>query len=113
MDRWIATTVKETLFDYIKSKALEKTVEKRINEEMARPNWEMNLEEPCEGMVKEDVAMAMKKKGSAMICFGTMKEVVGNHIVNLIDFDEIMAAAMQTILKNKLMQERVLERVEK
>jgi hypothetical protein len=32
-----------------------------------------------------------------------MREVVGNHIVNLIDFDEIMAAAMETILKNKLM----------
>jgi hypothetical protein len=64
-------------------------------------------------MVKEDVAMAMKKTVSAMICFGTMKEVVGNHIVNLIDFDEIMVVAMKTIMKNKLMQERVSERVEK
>jgi hypothetical protein len=73
----------------------------------------MNLEEPCEGMVKEDVAMTMKKKVSAMICFGTMKEVVGNHNVNSIDFDEIMAAATETILKNKLMQEIVSERVEK
>jgi hypothetical protein len=54
-------------------------VQKRINKEMARLNWEMNLEEPCEGMVKEDVAMAMKKTVSAMICFGTMKEVVGNY----------------------------------
>jgi hypothetical protein len=57
--------------------------------------------------------MAIKKKASAMICFGTMKELVGNHIVNLIDFHEIMAAAMETILKNELMQEKVLERVEK
>jgi hypothetical protein len=73
----------------------------------------MNLEEPCEGMIKEDVAMAMKKKAGFMICFGTMKEVVGNHVVNLIDFDEIMTAVMEAILKNKLMQERVLERVEK
>jgi hypothetical protein len=89
----------ETLFEYIKSKALEKTVEKRINKEMARLNWEMNLEEPCEGMVKEDVAMATKKTVSAVICFWTMKEVVGNHIVNLIDFDKIMAAAMETIMK--------------
>jgi hypothetical protein len=64
-------------------------------------------------MIKQDAAMAMMKKVSAMICFGNMKEVVGNHIVNLIDFDEIMAAAMETILKNKLMQERVLERMEK
>jgi hypothetical protein len=48
---------------------------------------------------------------STMICFGTMKEVVGNHIVNLIDFDEIIAAAMETILKNKLMQERMSETV--
>jgi hypothetical protein len=31
-----------------------------------------------------------------------MKEVVGNHIVNLIDFDEIMAAAMETILKKQV-----------
>jgi hypothetical protein len=83
---WIATTVKETLFEYIKSKALEKTVEKRINEEMARSNLEMSLEEPYEEMVKEDVAMAMKKTVSSMICFGTMKEVMGNHIVNLIDW---------------------------
>ena len=113
VEDWIGTTVKETLFEYIKSKALEKTVEKRINEEMERSNLEMNLEEPCEDMVKEDVAMAMKKTVSSMICFGTMKEVVGNHIVNSIDFDEIMAVALETIMKNKLMQERVSQRVEK
>ncbi len=113
VEEWIITTVNKTLCEYIKSKALEKTMEKRINEEMARSNWEMNLEEPCEGMVKEDVAMAMKKKISAMICFGTMKEVMGNHIVNSIDFDEIKATAMATILKTKLMQKRVSEMVEK
>jgi hypothetical protein len=113
VEDWIATTVKETLFEYIKSKALERTVEKRINEEMARSNLKMNLEEPCEDTVKEDVAMAMKKAVSSMICFGTMKEVVGNHIVNSIDFDEIMAVALETIMKNKLMQERVSQRVEK
>jgi hypothetical protein len=87
-------------------------MEKRINKEMAKSNWELKLEEPCEGMVKEDVAMAMKKKVSAMICFGTLKEVVGNHIVNAIDFDEIKATAMATILKNKSMQERMSEMVE-
>jgi hypothetical protein len=113
VEEWIITTVNKTLCEYIKSKALEKTMEKRINEEMARSNWEMNLEEPCEGMVKEDVAMAMKKKISAMICFGTMKEVIGNHIVNAIDFDEIKATAMATILKTKSMQKRVSEMVEK
>ena len=113
VEDWIATTVKDTLFEYIKSKALERTVEKRINEEMARSNLKMNLEEPCEDTVKEDVAMAMKKAVSSMICFGTMKEVVGNHIVNSIDFDEIMAVALETIMKNKLMQERVSQRVEK
>jgi hypothetical protein len=113
VEEWIATTVKETLFEYIKSKALEKTVEKRINEEMARSNLEMSFEEPCEEMVKEDVAMAMKKTVSSMICSGTMKEVVGNHIVNSIDFDEIMAVASETIMKNKLMKERVSERVKK
>jgi hypothetical protein len=72
----------------------------------------MHLEEPCEGMVKEDVAMAMKKKVSAMICFGTMKEVVGNHVVNAINFDEIKSTAMATVLKNKSMQVRVSETVE-
>jgi methionine salvage enolase-phosphatase E1 len=113
VEEWIATTVKETLFEYFKSKALEKTVEKHIKEEMTRSNLEMNLEEPCEEMVKEDVAMAMKKTVSSMICFGTMKEVMGNHIVNSIDYDEIMAVALETIMKNKLMQERVSERVEK
>jgi hypothetical protein len=71
-----------------------------------------DLEEPCEGMVKEDVAMATKKKVSLMICFGTMKEVVGNHIVNAIDFDEIKSTAMVIILKNKAMQVRVSETVE-
>jgi hypothetical protein len=113
VEKWIATTVMETLFDYIKSKALEKTVEKRINKEMTRSKWEMNVDKPCEGIIKEDVAMAMKKKVSAMICFETMKEVVGNHIVNLIDSDEILARAMETILKSKLRQERAVERVEK
>ena len=102
VEDWIATTVKGTLFEYIKSKALERTVEKRINEEMARSNLKMNLEEPCEDTVKEDVAMAMKKAVSSMICLGTMK-----------DFDEIMAVALETIMKNKLMQERVSQRVEK
>jgi hypothetical protein len=87
-------------------------VEKRINKKMAGSSWDMNLEEPFEGMSKEDVVMAMKRKVSAMICWGTMKEVVGNHIVNAIDFDEIKSAAMETILKNKLRQERVTERVE-
>jgi hypothetical protein len=113
VEEWIATTVKETLFEYIKSKALEKTVEKRINEEMARSNLEMNLEEPCEDIVKEDVAMTMKKTVSSMLCFGTMKEVVGNHIVNSIDFDQILTVALDTITKNKLMQARVSERLEK
>jgi hypothetical protein len=113
VEEWIATTVKETIFHYFKSNALEKTVEKRINQEMARSNWGMNLKEPCQGMSKKDVAMAMKRKVSAMVCFGLMKEVVGNHIVNAIDFDEIKAAAMKTILKNNLTQERVTERVEK
>jgi hypothetical protein len=58
------------------------------------------------------VAVAMKRKVSAMICLGNMKEVVGNHIVNAIDFDEIKSVAMETILKNKLRQEKVTERVE-
>ena len=112
VEEWIVTTVKETIFHYIKSDALEKTVVKRINEEMTRLNWEMNLEEPCQGLIIEDVAMAMKRKVSAMICFATMKEVVGNHIVNAIDFDEIKATVMETILKNKSMQERKMETVE-
>jgi hypothetical protein len=55
----------------------------------------------------------MKKAVSSMICFGTMKEVVGNHIVNSINFDKIMAVALETIMKNKLMQEQVSQRVEK
>jgi uncharacterized membrane-anchored protein YjiN (DUF445 family) len=113
VEEWTATTVEETLFEYIKSKALEKTVKKRINEEMAKSNLEMSLEELCEGMVKEDVAMAMKQTVSSITCFGTMKEVMGNHIVNSIDFDEIMAVVLETIMKNKLMQERVSERVKK
>jgi hypothetical protein len=74
---------------------------------------EMNLEEPCEEMVMDDATMAMKKTVSAMICFGTMKEMVGNHIMNLVDFDELMAVVIETIMKNKLMQERVSERAEK
>ncbi len=113
VEEWIATTVKETIFHYIKSDALEKTVEKRINEEMARSKWEMHLDKACGGLSKEDVAMAMKKEVSAMICFGLMKEVLGNHIVNAIDFDEIKATAMKTISRNNLAQDGVTERVEK
>jgi hypothetical protein len=37
----------------------------------------------------------------------------GYHVVNSIDFDEIMAVASETIMKNKLMQERVSDRVKK
>jgi hypothetical protein len=39
-------------------------VEKRINKEMARSNWDMNLEEPCVGMSKEDVAMHGRQEKS-------------------------------------------------
>jgi hypothetical protein len=113
VEEWIATTVKETIFHYIKSDALEKTVEKHINKEMARSKWEVYLDKPCGGLSKKDVAMAMKKEVSAMICFGLVRDVVGNHIVNGIDFDEIKARAMKTILINNLAQERVTERVEK
>jgi hypothetical protein len=113
VEKLIPTTVKETLFDYIKSKALETTVKKHIKEEMARSKWVMDLDEPSHGLLKEDVAMAMKKKGSAMICFATMKEVVGNDILNSIDFHEILATTMETILNNKFRQERLLEGVEK
>jgi hypothetical protein len=60
-------------------------------------------------MSKKDVAMATKRKVNAMIYFATMKEVVGNAI----GLDERKAIAMETILKNKLMQERVTKRVEK
>jgi hypothetical protein len=109
VEKLIATTVKETLFDYIKSKALERTVKKR----MTRSTWEMDLDEASHGLLKEDVAMAIKKKGSAMICFATMKEVVGKDIVNSIDIHEILATTMETILNNKVRQERVLEGVEK
>ena len=94
VEEWIATTVKETIFHYIKSNALRETVEKCINKELARSSCEMNLEEPCEGMSKEDVAMAMKRKVSEMIYFATMKEVVGNAI----DSDEIKVTAMETIV---------------
>ena len=66
---WITTTVKEIVFHYFKSNALEKTVEKRINEEMARSNWGMNLEEPCLGLNQKNVAMATKGKVSVMVCF--------------------------------------------
>jgi hypothetical protein len=44
---------------------------------------------------------------------GNMKEVVGNHIVNAIDFDERKATAMETISKDSLMQEKVTEKVVK
>jgi hypothetical protein len=38
--------------------------------------------------------------------------VTGLNSRNSIDFDVIMAVAMETIMKNKFMQERVSERVE-
>jgi hypothetical protein len=70
VEEWIATTVKGTLFDCIKSKALEKIVEKGINEEMARSNWEMNLEEQYEGMVREDAAQPWRKKSVPWYALG-------------------------------------------
>jgi hypothetical protein len=71
VEEWIVTTVKRTLFDYIKSKALAKTVEICINEEMARSNWEMNLEEPCEGMVKRRCGNGYEEKSQChnMLCW--------------------------------------------
>jgi hypothetical protein len=49
VEEWIARPVKETIFGFIKSNALEKAVEKDINGKMAGWNWEINLEEPCLG----------------------------------------------------------------
>jgi hypothetical protein len=54
---------------FIKSNALDKAVEKGINEKMASLNWEMNLEEPCLGLNQKNVAMATKGKVSVMVCF--------------------------------------------
>jgi hypothetical protein len=42
----------------------------------------------------------------------TNESVTGLNSRNSIDFDVIMAVAMETIMKNKFMQERVSERVE-
>jgi hypothetical protein len=58
--------------------------------------------------------MATKRKVSDMACFfETMQEVVGKHIANTMDFKEIKAAVMKTILKNKARGEMMTGRVEK
>jgi hypothetical protein len=81
---------------------------------MASWNWEMNLDEPCPGLNQKNVAMATKGKVSVMICSATMEEVVGKHTVGAVELeDKIKATVMETILKNKLMEERVAGREEK
>jgi hypothetical protein len=44
-----------------------------------------------------NVAMATKRKVKAMVCLDTMQGVVEKHIVNAVDFEQIKAAAMETI----------------
>jgi hypothetical protein len=45
-----------------------------------------------------------------MVFFATMEEVVGKHIMDAIKLDETKATVMETILKNKSVEERVAGR---
>jgi hypothetical protein len=47
------------------------------------------------------------------VCSARMKEVVRKHIVDAVELDKIKAAVMETILKNKLTEERVAGRLDK
>jgi hypothetical protein len=113
VEEWIARTVKETILGYIKSKALERAVEKDIMEIIASWNWEIDLEESCPGIKKTNVAMAIKTKVSSMVCFETVREVVKKDIVNAVNFEEIKAPVIETIMKNKATGEEVAGRVDK
>jgi hypothetical protein len=113
-EKWIAGLVEdETIFGYINCNALEKAVQKDITEKVASWNWEIDLEEPCQDISKKNVAVGTKTTVSARVCFATLQEVMGKHIVNVIDFEETKAAAMEIILKNKARGPEVVDRVEK
>ena len=96
VEEWVARTVKDTIFDYIKSNAMERAVEKVITERIASWSWEINMEGLCPA--------AMKRKVSTLVCFENMREVVRKDIVNAVNFEEI-----ETIMKNQAMGEEVAD----
>jgi hypothetical protein len=64
VEKWIIGSVQDTIFGYINSNALEKAVEKDIAERVASWNWEIDLEEPCPGINKKNVAVGTLKPQS-------------------------------------------------
>jgi hypothetical protein len=48
-----------------------------------------------------------------MVCFETVREVVGKDILPAVNFEEIKATVIETIVKNKARGEEVAGRVEK
>jgi hypothetical protein len=104
VEEWVARTVKDTIFDYIKSNAMERAVEKVITERIASWSWEINMEGLCPGLNKNNLEAAMKRKVSALVCFENMREVVGKDIANAVNFEEI-----ETIMKNQAMGEEVAD----
>jgi hypothetical protein len=79
--------------------ALEKAVEKDMNDKKTSWNWEMNLEEPCLGLNQRNVATATKGKVSAMVCFATLEEVVGKEIMDATELDKIKGYSDEDHLK--------------
>ena len=104
VEEWVARTVKDTIFDYIKSNAMERAVEKVITERIASWSWEINMEGLSTGVNKNNLGAAMKRKVSALVCFENMREVVGKDIANAVNFEEI-----ETIMKNQAMGEEVAD----
>ena len=104
VEEWVARTVKDTIFDYIKSNAMERAVEKVITERIASWSWEINMEGLSTGVNNNNLGAAMKRKVSALVCFENMREVVGKDIANAVNFEEI-----ETIMKNQAMGEEVAD----
>ncbi len=93
---------KWTIFGSINVNALEKVVETEgYAEKGAGWNWEIDLEEPCPGINKENVAAWVLKQQSVRRCASQLCRRCWGNIVNVTDIEDIKATAMEIILKKR------------
>jgi hypothetical protein len=105
---WVSLRLQDLLHQNYTS--TNESVKGLINRErIASWNWEIDLDKPCPGINKTNVAMAMKRKVSVMVCFETMQEVVGKDIADAVNFEEIKATVIETIVKSKARGEEVAD----
>jgi hypothetical protein len=102
VEKWITGPVQDTTFGYLNFNALVRVVlEEDIAEKVASWNCEIDLEEPCPGINKENVAAWVLKQQSVRRCASQLCRRCWGNIVNVTDIEDIKATAMEIILKKR------------